>query len=118
MATRSTIGYETADGGYVGVYCHYDGYPDNIGPSLDEMLHADVIIMVEQALRNGGMRCLDAPNTFQFFNENSERERWLVDEWPSCPEEWSYRKRLNGQLEIFSGEDAVPWMWNTKETRQ
>jgi hypothetical protein len=23
MSTRSTIGYETADGGYVGVYCHY-----------------------------------------------------------------------------------------------
>jgi hypothetical protein len=23
MATRSTIGYETPEGGYIGVYCHY-----------------------------------------------------------------------------------------------
>jgi hypothetical protein len=114
MATRSTIGYETQDGGYVGVYCHYDGYPDNIGPSLDAMHHADVVIMVERALRNGGIRCLEAPNTFQLFNEPSERDRWLVDEWPSCPEDWSYRMRLDGQLEVFSGEDAVPWVWNTK----
>ena len=107
MATRSTIGYETADGGYVGVYCHYDGEPSNIGPSLDAMLHADVVIMVERALRNGGMRCLNGPDSFELFNEPSHRAHWLHDHWPECSEDYAYRKRLDGRVEYIDGSDTV-----------
>jgi hypothetical protein len=117
MATRGTIGYETPDGGYVGVYIHYDSYPDNIGPSLHHMHHADVVIMVEQALRNGGMRCLEAPNTFELFNESSERDEWLTDEWPSCPEDFAYRKRLDGRVEVLAGADESPWTWRPRAGR-
>jgi len=116
MATRGTIGYETPDGGYVGVYIHYDSYPEYIGPSLHHMLHADVVIMVEKALRNGGMRSLEAPNTFELFNERSERDHWLVDEWPSCPEAFAYRKRLDDSLE-FIGGSGEPRVWTPGRRR-
>jgi len=107
MATRSTIGYETEDGGYVGVYCHWDGYPKNIGPSLHAMLHADVVIMVEEALRNGGMRCLNGPNDFEDYNESSDRSRWLTDSWPERSEDYAYRKRLDGRVEYIDSNDVV-----------
>jgi hypothetical protein len=36
MATRSGIGIEHDDGTVVGVYCHWDGYPEGAGKILDE----------------------------------------------------------------------------------
>jgi hypothetical protein len=113
MATRSTIGYETPDGGYVGVYCHYDGEPSNIGPSLHAMYHIDVMQMVERALRNGGMRCLHGPDSFELFNEPSHRAHWLHDSWPECSEDYAYRKCLDGRLEFIDGSGAV-WEWRPK----
>lgn len=34
MSTRSLIGRECADGHVVGIYCHFDGYPDGVGATL------------------------------------------------------------------------------------
>lgn len=97
MATRSTVGYETADGGYVGVYCHYDGYPDHMGPILHRMLHADVVIMVSKALRGGGIRCVFDDGGYEVFNDQDGISP--VTKWPSCPEEFTYRKCLDGRVE-------------------
>lgn len=97
MATRSTIGYETADGGYVGVYCHYDGYPDHMGPILHRMFHADVIIMVSKALAGGGIRCLNEDGTYEIFNDKDGLT--AKTRWPCCPEEYAYRKCLDGRVE-------------------
>ena len=97
MATRSTIGYETADGGYVGVYCHYDGYPDHMGPILHRMFHADVVIMVSKALAVGGIRSIDTDGTFDLFNDPSSAA--AETQWPCCPEEYAYRKCLDGRVE-------------------
>lgn len=36
MATRSFIGKVQNDGTVVGVYCHWDGYPDCVGKTLAE----------------------------------------------------------------------------------
>lgn len=36
MATRSGIGIEREDGSVVGVYCHWDGYPEGVGKTLQE----------------------------------------------------------------------------------
>lgn len=101
MATRSTIGYETADGGYVGVYCHYDGYPDHMGPILHRMFHADVVIMVSRALAAGGIRSIDTDDTFDLFNDPVRAAPQT--EWPCCPEEYAYRKCLDGRVEWTRG---------------
>jgi hypothetical protein len=35
MATRSTIAVEQADGRIRSIYCHWDGYPDGVGATLE-----------------------------------------------------------------------------------
>ena len=104
MATRSTIGYETQDGNYVGVYCHYDGYPEHMGPALSAMLHADVVIMVSRGLAGGGIRSIFSPDDegrhrgYELFNE---RPRDAVMAWPRRDEEYAYRKLWDGSLEYI-----------------
>ena len=111
MATRSTIGYETADGGYVGVYCHYDGYPENMGPILHAMFHADVLIMVSKALSGGGIRCVNTGGDYEIFTDK-EGVRFETT-WPCCPEEYAYRKCLNGRVEwTDDGESWQEWTPN------
>ena len=34
MATRSNIGVVNPDGSVTGIYCHWDGYPENVGKLL------------------------------------------------------------------------------------
>lgn len=109
MATRSTIGYETADGGYVGVYAHYDGYPENMGPALYRMHHADVVIMVSRAIQGGGIRCVNGVNDYELYDDGPIGP---VDCWPECPEEYAYRKRLDGRLEIVSRGYLTPIEWS------
>lgn len=115
MATRSTIGYETADGGYVGVYCHYDGYPDYMGPILSAMLHADVVIMVSKGLAGGGIRCVFEGDSerglsggYEVFDDG-QRDPDTV--WPRRPEEYAYRKRWDGSLEYIDSTGNV-YQWH------
>ena len=110
MATRSTIGYETQDGNYVGVYCHYDGYPEHMGPALSAMLHADVVIMVSRGLAGGGIRSVFSPDDegrhrgYELFNE---RPRDAVMAWPRRDEEYAYRKLWDGSLEYIDSTGYV-----------
>ena len=107
MATRGTIGYETQDGGFVGVYCHYDSYPSHMGPALHGMLHIDIVIMVSRALAAGGIRVVSGINEYELFNDGPA---FVHTEWPGCPEEYAYRKRLNGKLEYIDGSNTV-FVW-------
>jgi hypothetical protein len=99
MATRSTIGYETPDGGYIGVYVHYDSYPGNIAPQLKQMSWEDVSLQVNRAIMQNGARCLDGCE-LETFNDGSPLSPTLA--WPSCPEEYAYRKRLDGSVECLN----------------
>jgi len=105
MATRSTIGYETADGGYVGVYCHYDGYPENMGPQLQQMSWEELSLQVNRALLQGGGRSLQG-GEMETYNEPSHPKQWLRDTWPCTAEEFNYRKRLDGTVECVSNTGA------------
>lgn len=107
MATRGTIGYETADGGYVGVYVHYDSYPDHMGPILHEMLHADVVIMVSKALHGGGLRCVMDGGVYEVFTDKNGIAPQT--EWPCCPEEYAYRKCLDGRVEWTDSGVVQEW---------
>lgn len=106
MATRGTIGYETLDGGYRGVYVHYDAYESHMVPILSEMLHAQVAIMVERAIASGGIRTLDTDGDYELFNDGGTGNP--NTDWPSCPEEYAYRKLLDGRLEVINhGRDVT-----------
>jgi hypothetical protein len=107
MATRGTIGYETQDGGYVGVYCHYDSYPSNMGPTLHGMFHIDVVLMVNRALAVGGIRWVAGVNDYDLFNDGPTV---VHTEWPARREEYAYRKRIDGRLEYIDSSDTV-FVW-------
>ena len=34
MATRSLIAVQNADGTFLSIYCHWDGYPSGVGKDL------------------------------------------------------------------------------------
>ncbi len=104
MATRSTIGYETQDGGYIGVYCHYDGYPENIAPQLKQMTWEEVTLQVNRALLQGGGRSLDGNELQTFKDGGSSRPE---TQWPSCPEQYAYRKRLDGTVDCYDGSAFI-----------
>jgi len=36
MATRSRIGIQNQDGSVSSIYCHWDGYPEGVGATLNE----------------------------------------------------------------------------------
>lgn len=105
MATRGTIGYETLDGEYRGVYVHYDSYPQHIVPILSEMMMADVAIMVERAISSGGIRVISDGGKFELFNDDSNGD--VYEEWPCCPEEFAYRKCLDGRVEWTDDGETV-----------
>ena len=105
MATRSTIGYETKDGGYVGVYCHYDGYPKHMLPQLQQMSWEELSLQVNRALLQGGGRSLEG-GEMETYNEPSNPKEWLRDAWPCTAEEFNYRKRLDGTVECVSSTGA------------
>jgi hypothetical protein len=104
MSTRSTIGYETEDGDYVGVYCHFDGYPGHVIPVLANSLGwKKVRDNVEIALTRGGFRDVEG---WENYNEPSAREEWLQSSWPCTANSYNYRVRLDGTIDCvnYSGE--------------
>lgn len=109
MSTHSTIGYETLDGGYLGVYCHYDGYVDYMAPILHRMFHADVVILVNKALCGDGIRCLNEDGTYEIF-EATTRPIAAQTNWPATNEEYAYRKCVDGRVEwTDDGEHWETW---------
>jgi hypothetical protein len=36
MSTRSRIGIQNQDGSVSSIYCHFDGYPEGVGTTLNE----------------------------------------------------------------------------------
>jgi len=101
MATRSTIGYETPDGGYIGVYCHWDGYPKHMLPELQSMTWEQVTEAVSRALLQGGGRSLEG-GELETYGEPSDPKQWLRDTWPCSIEEYNYRKRLDGTVDCIN----------------
>jgi len=104
MSTHSTIGYETEDGGYVGVYCQFDGYPDHMLPTLRNTSLDIIRAEVERALVEGGLRGFEegAWETYgDVHGDRTEREEWLHDTWPCTENEYNYRVRLDGTVECI-----------------
>jgi len=100
MATRGTIGYETPDGGYIGVYVHFDTYPENMAPQLKVMSWDEVALQVNRALLQNGGRHLENCVLVTFNDGMGGPNPEL--KWPCCPHEYAYRKRLDGSVECVN----------------
>ena len=79
MSTRSVIGHIDHNNNFVAVYCHYDGYPSHMVPSLESLAEkhgsSGIRDMIIHAQVNGGMRAINA-TSFETFQETSNAYDW------------------------------------------
>lgn len=110
MSTRSSIGYETDNGGCVAVYCHYDGFPSRMLPILKKMTFEEVKTMVEDALHNGGLRYVEHDSTYQTYGEECGYNDWRYDTVFANLNgtDYAYYKRKDGTVFVtdFSGREV------------
>ena len=113
MGTRSNVYVETEPGEYLGTYCHYDGYPSHMFPTLTRMdrekLHGHILI----AMTRGGFRILDGPET-EYIDDtipaimtNPAMEDWGPD--------YVYIKRLDGKVQWRPTHDEENIGWRFTE---
>ena len=105
MSTRSIICAETLNGDNVGVYCHYDGYPDNMLPILKEMSHDKVADMIADGIKNGGLRMIKSSSCYETFQEPGEDMSGSFSEVGEMGTEYAYLKKLDGTI-ITASKDA------------
>lgn len=70
------------------------------------MFHIDVVIMVNRALARGGIRSVKGVNEYDLFNDGPAT---VHTEWPARPDEYAYRKRLDGRLEYIDHVAVFVW---------
>lgn len=75
MATRSFIGKQLPNGDIVGVYCHWDGYPEGVGKTLKA--HYTDPIKVDALLTLGALSFLDA-EVGEKHDFDNPRDGWTV----------------------------------------
>jgi len=86
MGTRSNVYVETEPGTYVGTYCHYDGYPSHMFPTLTAIDKDILLTHVLIAAPQGGFRILQERGTEYLSDysnpcvlENPADEDWGPD---------------------------------------
>jgi hypothetical protein len=113
MATRSVIGYMQEDDSFIGVYCHYDGYPSGVGRILMKMNSEDIKAMVTAGIMRGGIRCINSPDLaeVEYFNEV-----WPEAKRTELPggEEYDYILDTDGSLTCTDsqGNDIPQDQWH------
>ena len=55
MGTRSHIYIETEEGGFLGTYCQFDGYPSHMFPQLADRSHDEVYSIIVKGQTRGGL---------------------------------------------------------------
>lgn len=107
MATRSTIGYETADGRYRATYCHYDGYPDHMKQELIGLSREDAEIMVTTGWIRGGIRSMQGGRP-EYFNDGGWEGAQIDKPSLTRVEEYAYMLRLDGEWVYVGYENSDP----------
>jgi len=71
MATRSTIAIRTPEGTIRSIYCHWDGYPDGVGATLN--VHYNDPTKIAELISLGDLSSLDIEiGTFNDFGNRTE----------------------------------------------
>ena len=78
MGTRSFIGMKDEDGNWYGIYCHWDGYPENNGKLLLENYGDEAEVM--ELLSLGDLSSLGAEigEQHDFDSENPDHMDWCT----------------------------------------
>tara|TARA_R100000005_G_C4996835_1_gene203623 strand:- start:1421 stop:1753 length:333 start_codon:yes stop_codon:yes gene_type:complete len=108
MGTHCDVYFETEKDGFIGTYCHYDGYPEHMIPQLTSMDYAEVAATVLIAIPKGGLRCLSREDGTEYLESGGvELLTNPNEDWVS---QFVYIKRLNGQVQYRLNEEKE---WKT-----
>ena len=130
MATRARIGYETAIGGVVASYHHWDGYPSALGWNLvknysnrSKLMQAvdlgDASVWGSKISPVGPKHTFEDPEddvNVYFGRDRGEKgvgakcyASWadFVENWDNCSEEFAYVLRLNDTWTMFDGPSII-----------
>ena len=118
MGTRSHIYIETEEGGFLGTYCQFDGYPSHMFPQLTDRSHDEVYSIIVKGQTRGGLVGLAAtPSAPVEYQDGIADPSFLfnpMDYLESSPVNYVYVKRLDGTVlwretrNAVSGE-PMPW---------
>jgi len=118
MGTRSHIYIETEEGGFLGTYCQFDGYPSHMFPQLADRSHDEVYSIIVKGQTRGGLVGLAAtPSAPVAYQDGIADPSFLfnpMDYMESSPVSYVYVKRLDGSVlwretrTAVSGE-PMPW---------
>tara|TARA_Y100000034_G_scaffold114377_1_gene150430 strand:- start:1192 stop:1539 length:348 start_codon:yes stop_codon:yes gene_type:complete len=113
MGTRSNLFVEIEENNYIGVYCHYDGYPEHMLEQIKFCSHEEI----HQHILIGGMR-----GGYRLFSPKENKSELLGDAVASYvfdPEDavvsdWSldyvYVKCLDGTIRWTRRADGDKWI--------
>ena len=119
MGTRSNVYVETEPGTYVGTYCHYDGYPSHMFPTLmaidNDLLLAHILIAAPQ----GGFRILSEGKT-EYLDDYSYPSMLSSPSQPDMGPEYIYIKCYDGSVKWRDTygdyvDDGTGWRNNYSE---
>ena len=114
MGTRSNIYIEVDPGTYLGTYCHYDGYPSHMFPTLSYMSKDILLAHILVGMTQGGIRGLHNDKGATEYLEDTSVACVLTDPFsdPNWSEEFVWVKRY---------DDKVMWrhafqdQWNFRQ---
>tara|TARA_Y100000034_G_C6584160_1_gene253504 strand:- start:60 stop:401 length:342 start_codon:yes stop_codon:yes gene_type:complete len=109
MGTRSNIYIETEPGTYLGTYCHYDGYPKHMFPTLSQMKRDELLAHILIGMTQGGLRGIYDNQTTEYLGDFSSPcilTNPVVD--AGWGPEFIYVKRFDGRV-MWRHEDKPEW---------
>ena len=118
MGTRSHIYIETEEGGFLGTYCQFDGYPSHMFPQLADRSHDEVYSIIVKGQTRGGLVGLAAtPSAPVAYQDGIADPSFLfnpMDYLESSPVNYVYVKRLDGSVlwrETRNAVSGMPMPW-------
>ena len=114
MGTRSNVYVETEQGTYLGTYCHYDGYPDHMFPTLQAIDNDTLLSHILIAAPNGGFRGIQAGGPTEYLDDPSYP---CVLDNPSQEDfgpDFVYIKCHDGSVKWRGTYDDEPFAWRTE----
>ena len=118
MATRSRIGFETASGAVMHIYCHFDGYIEGVGLALIEE-HNDV--NKAHSLVSGGAcrsilnRDMDGPReVVRFSPTEGHRPGPLVPRTEGLEAKWS-KDRKTYKQDGAEWYEEYQYLWDNRK---
>jgi len=113
MGTRSNVYVETEPGTYLGTYCHYDGYPDHMFPTLQAIDKDTLLSHILIAAPRGGIRSIQAGGPMEYLSDDTSCVLDNPSEGDWGPD-YVYIKCHDGSVKWRGAYDEAAWGWKTE----